>query len=184
MRNRLAIQVIVLLVACGTVGVAQEKAATCPMHKQHMEKEKEATGGDHNHLSEVNKRGDHVMGFSQEAATHHFRMTGDGGYIQVETNDSNDTTTRDQIREHLAIIARAFAKGDFEMPMLIHSQVPPGVPTMKRLASEIAYTFEETERGGRVRISTSNSEALSAIHDFLKFQIQDHQTGDPLTVAN
>jgi hypothetical protein len=40
------------------------------------------------------------------------------------------------------------------------------------------------ERGGRIRIETDSPEALAAIHDFLRFQIKDHETGDPLTVAN
>jgi hypothetical protein len=32
--------------------------------------------------------------------------------------------------------------------------------------------------GGRVRISTKNQDALNAIQDFLRFQIEDHDTGD------
>jgi hypothetical protein len=49
---------------------------------------------------------------------------------------------------------------------------------MSRLKSEIVYAFEGTERGGRIRITTQNAEALAAVHEFLRFQIQDHQTGD------
>jgi hypothetical protein len=67
--------------------------------------------------------------------------------------------------------------------MLIHGQTPPGVPVMIRLKDQIAYTFAATGRGGRVLIATSNPEALKAIQEFLKFQIADHQTGDPLTVS-
>jgi hypothetical protein len=37
--------------------------------------------------------------------------------------------------------------------------------------------------GGRIRIATESREALAAVHDFLRFQIKDHQTGDPLTVS-
>jgi hypothetical protein len=33
--------------------------------------------------------------------------------------------------------------------------------------------------GGRVRIATANRDALNAVHDFVIYQIQDHQTGDP-----
>jgi hypothetical protein len=51
---------------------------------------------------------------------------------------------------------------------------------MQRLKGEITYKYEKTERGGRVRITTQNPEALEAIHDFLKFQIADHKTGDPM----
>jgi hypothetical protein len=42
---------------------------------------------------------------------------------------------------------------------MTHSEVPPGVLAMQRLKAEIAYTFEETTRGGVVRIFTRNAEA-------------------------
>lgn len=38
--------------------------------------------------------------------------------------------------------------------------------------------FEESERGGRIQITTGNAEAVAAIHQFLRFQIADHGTGD------
>ena len=71
-----------------------------------------------------------------------------------------------------------FSKGDFSLPMFIHDQVPPGVPVMKEKRSEITYSFETLSAGGRVRIKTMNPQALEAIHTFLRFQIQDHHTGD------
>jgi len=39
-------------------------------------------------------------------------------------------------------------------------------------------TFEETERGATIHISTANSKALEAIYKFLRFQINEHKTGD------
>jgi hypothetical protein len=68
--------------------------------------------------------------------------------------------------------------------MLIHAQTPPGVPEMKRLKEKIQYEYKETERGGRVRISTSDLRAIAAVHDFLCFQIREHRTGDFLNVSN
>jgi len=130
----------------------------------------------------VDTRGDHAMGFSHEKTTHHFRLLKDGGAIEVEANDPRDKQSRDQIRMHLGHIAKMFAAGNFDTPMFIHDQTPPGVPVMERLKSDIAYKFEPTGKGGRVRISTSNAEATGAIHEFLKFQIKDHRTGDPLDV--
>jgi hypothetical protein len=133
--------------------------------------------------SGVNRRGDHAMGFSHEKTTHHFRLFTDGGAVEVEANDPKDTESRDQIRGHLKHIAQMFAAGNFEIPMLIHDQVPPAVPVMKRLADRIKYDFQESPRGGRVRITTENREAITAVHDFLKFQIKDHQTDDSLEVT-
>ena len=76
-----------------------------------------------------------------------------------------------------------FSNGDFDIPMLVHAQDPPGVEVMKQLKAEISYKFEQTRRGGRVRIASNNADAIKAIHDFLSFQIKEHMTGDPLEVV-
>jgi hypothetical protein len=52
------------------------------------------------------------------------------------------------------------------------------------LRQQIRYRYQETERGGRIRISSANAEAVQAIHAFLRFQISDHQTGDRTEVSN
>jgi hypothetical protein len=130
------------------------------------------------HHAGVTQRGDQVMGFSHQKTTHHFRLQPDGGSIEVEVNDPNDAASRQQISSHLQHIAQKFAVGDFAAPMLIHAQTPPGVATMKRLKAEISYQFEETEKGARIRITTRNAKAVAAIHQFLRFQIADHKTGD------
>lgn len=120
------------------------------------------------------------MGFSHEKTTHHFLIRADGGTIQVTANDAKDTESRDQIQMHLAHITTMFAAGDFNVPMLVHDKVPPGSEKMAALKSEIKYTYEKLPTGGRVRIVSKNADALAAIHEFLRFQITDHQTGDPL----
>ena len=134
------------------------------------------------HHNPVDQRGDHVMGFSHEKTTHHFLLTRDGGVIQVTANEAGDIESRDQIRMHLGHIAKMFAAGDFKAPMLVHDQVPPGVPVLEKLKAEVNYRFESLDRGGAVRITTKNPEALKAVHAFLQFQIKDHHTGDPGTV--
>jgi len=135
---------------------------------------------DKQHVDAVNERGDHAMGFSHEKTTHHFHLTADGGAIEVTANGSNDAASREQIRAHLSRIAKLFKEGDFSTPMLIHGETPPGVATMKQFNADISYTFETIEFGARVRIATANVEALEAIHEFLRYQIKDHHTGDSL----
>jgi hypothetical protein len=163
---------LILLIAL-TLGVfAQssqkpESQPECPMHATH---------------TQMNERGEKGMGFSQTATTHHFLLNPSGGVIQVEAKDSADSTNRNQIRMHLGHIAKAFQSGDFDIPMFVHDTVPPGVPEMKRLRKDIQYSFEETTNGGRVVISSANKEALEAIHRFLRFQIEEHKTGDPMDV--
>ena len=134
------------------------------------------------HHADVNKRGDQVMGFDHLKTTHHFLLKPDGGVIQVEANEPKDTQSRDLIRSHLTHVSHAFAAGDFSDPLAVHDKYPDGVPVMQRLKGEIRYTFEETPHGGRVLIKTANPQALDAIHQFLRFQVKDHQTGDGLNV--
>lgn len=135
------------------------------------------------HHGGVNQRGDHVMGFSHEKTTHHFRLYADGGAIEVTANSADDRESRDQIRMHLSHIAQMFADGNFKAPMLIHDRVPPGVPVLERLKAEVKYRYEDIDRGGRVRITTAHTEALAALHEFLRFQISDHATGDTETIT-
>jgi hypothetical protein len=135
------------------------------------------------HHQAVNERGDHVMGFSHEKTTHHFLLLKDGGAIEVEANDAQDMASRDQIRMHLGHIVGLFAAGDFNAPLLIHGVNPPGASTMKALREKIEYKYVDTGRGGRVRITTHDGKALKAVHEFLRFQIKDHQTGDTMPVS-
>ncbi|MFS8085012.1 MAG: hypothetical protein ACMG6H_05230, partial [Acidobacteriota bacterium] len=74
------------------------------------------------------------------------------------------------------------SEGNFAAPMLIHSRNPPGAEVMKQLKDNIKYEFVENERGAQIRISTNDAKALQAIYDFLRFQIKEHMTGDPLEV--
>lgn len=134
------------------------------------------------HAEGVDERGDRVMGFDHAKTTHRFLLYRDGGAIEVTANDRDDRESRDRIRKHLGHVARMFAAGDFKAPVLIHDRVPPGVPVMRRLKSEIKYDYEETGRGARVRVKTANAEALAAVHEFLRFQIEDHETGDATEV--
>jgi hypothetical protein len=61
--------------------------------------------------------------------------------------------------------------------------MPPGVSTLQGRRRELMYRYEELPAGGRVRISTSDPKALAAVHEFLRYQITEHRTGDALTVA-
>jgi hypothetical protein len=141
------------------------------------------------HLAQIEKegalkaRGAAAMGFDQDMAVHHFRLTRSGGVIQVEAASAGDETTRAAVGEHLRAIASAFAAGDFAAPRATHDETPPGVATLERLRKTIAYRFVETPQGGRVEIASSDRDAVAAIHEFLRYQIIEHHTGDRLTVG-
>ncbi|MGH9442679.1 MAG: hypothetical protein ACRD16_10440 [Thermoanaerobaculia bacterium] len=172
MRFRPGVTFIAAVVLGFAFCASADDMADCPMMKGGAR-----TPGDH--AREVATRGDGAMGFSHEKTTHHFRISAEGGAIEVSANAPSDTDSRGRIRMHLTHIARAFAKGDFAIPMLVHDTIPPGVSTMKRRRDAIVYRYEEIPGGARVVLETRDPDALDAIHDFLRFQIADHGTGDP-----
>jgi len=131
------------------------------------------------HRASVDHRHDAATGVGHQDAEHHFLLAKDGGSIRLEVKDASQVQARERIREHLQAIARSFAAGDFSTPMLIHDQLPPGVAVMKERRAEIRYSYSPSDRGGLVTIATGDASALTAVHDFLRFQIRDHGTGDP-----
>ena len=132
------------------------------------------------HAQGVDERGDKGMGFRHELTDHHFYLFPDGGGIEVEARDPKDAKSKEAIRTHMNMIAGMFAEGNFSIPMFVHHAVPPGVEKLKRLKKEITYTAENTPRGAQVRLTTKNADAIKAIHDFLRFQIEEHRTGDSM----
>ena len=136
----------------------------------------------HDRHAQMNARGHEAMGFDQNATTHHFYLYEDGGEIEVTVKDPKDKANLEAIRSHLPHIAQRFSAGDFSMPHFIHAQNVPGSDGMQRMRDRIAYAYEEVPNGGRVRITTRFASALSAVHAFLRYQITDHKTGDPLDV--
>lgn len=158
-----------LILCCGMQAMAQD----CPMHEQHQT-------NDAQHDNDMKQRGNEGMGFAQDKTTHHFLLSKDGGAIQVTANSADDQSSIDQIRMHLKHIANAFQSGDFDIPMFVHDQIPPGVPAMRNMKSAISYKYEDTDNGGRVVIRSKNADALAAVQEFLRFQIKEHKTGDAL----
>jgi hypothetical protein len=171
-----AVSLIVVVLVVGLHAPAQESTDQDNPHFQHKTG---STPMDHEAMME---RGEKGMRFSQTKTTHHFLLKSDGGVIVVSANDAKDSATRDQIRMHLSHIARSFSEGDFDIPMFVHDQMPPGVAVMKRLRRAIHYRFTPTDMGGQVVVSSDSPEAVEAIHEFLSFQMQEHKTGDPLKV--
>jgi hypothetical protein len=128
----------------------------------------------------LKKRGAAAMGFDQDATDHHFILEKDGGSIQVTVKATADATALAAVRDHLKTIAGDFARGDFGKPFATHNEVPPGVEGMTKAAAAIQCRYEEVAGGGAVRLRTTDAAALKAIHEFLRYQISEHRTGDSL----
>ncbi len=117
------------------------------------------------------------MGVDQYASAHIFEPRPDGGRIVLQMQEP-DTTGERIIRDHMRAIASAFSAGDFAIPGKVHGLANvPGTEVMSRLRDEISYAAGDLDRGGEVRLTSANREAVTAIHDFLAFQRMDHRAG-------
>jgi len=176
--NSIALGLALLLLASPTSAQEAKPADSMkdsPLHAQHMSQQ--------SHHATMESHGDQAMGFLHCKTTHHFRLMSDGGAIEVTANDANDHANTQAIRSHLSHITPMFGDGDFSAPMFTHDTVPPGVTTMKLMKSAIHYVYEDLPAGGRVRIQSADPIAVASIHDFLRFQIAEHETGDSVEVA-
>jgi hypothetical protein len=126
-------------------------------------------------------RGAQAMGFDQQRTVHHFLLYEDGGAVEISVKESGDRASLRAVRQHLQEIATLFKAGDFDKPAMTHGRQVPGTAEMTRLKNRITYRYAETPSGGRVRIVTRDADALAAVHAFLRFQIEEHHTGDSAT---
>lgn len=157
------------LAVAAAVAAAGAEDHACPMMAKKTQ-----------HQAAVDHRHEATTHVASASSVHHFGLAEDGGSIRLEATSDDDAETRDRVRTHLQHIARAFADGDFAMPAAIHDRVPPGVETMKARRDAIRYAYAESPRGAVVTIATKDAQALAAVHAFLRFQIEDHATGDTI----
>lgn len=118
-------------------------------------------------------RGQMGMGVDQRRSHHVFDDLPDGGRIKLQA-DSADSTAIAAIRAHLSTVASAFQAGNFSTPEFVHDGPVPGTDVMTARHTVIGYAFAALPRGGEVRITTHDPEALHAIHQFLAYQRQEH----------
>lgn len=99
-------------------------------------------------------------------ASRHFALNTQGGVIGIEASNLDDPVAADEIREQLAQLART------------------GVTELQRFRADIDYVYMPTAGGGELRIESRNDEALNAIHEYLRLQIRELQTGDSEDIRN
>jgi hypothetical protein len=150
--------------SCGLAGAAQAQHGAGHAHPPTADSA----------FAAVQARGKLVMGVDQYTSTHHFETLADGGRIELQRN-VDDSVGVATIRSHLQAVAKAFASGDFSAPAAVHMQTVPGASVMAARRSRIRYTFSPLPRGGQLRITTTDPEAVAAVGQFLAFQRTDHR---------
>jgi hypothetical protein len=125
-------------------------------------------------FAELQARGAEAMGVDQYTSSHVFEALPDGGRIVLQ-RDSSDAAGTTTIRAHMRDIAARFATGDFSIPGMVHARTVPGTDVMAARRAFIQYRADTLPRGAQVRIVTTDSAALAAVHAFLAFQRMDHK---------
>jgi len=136
----------------------------------------QADGAGEAEFAALQARGEAGMGVDQYASTHLFDALPDGGRIEFQY-DSDDPQGIEAIRSHLREIETAFKAGDFSTPAFVHAQNVPGTDVMAARREQIDYRYQDLPRGGQLRVTASDPEALQAIHEFMAFQRDDHRAG-------
>ena len=126
-------------------------------------------------LSRVTK----VSGFDSDRVHRHFYLLKNGGAVEITAKDPNDQGTAKAIQAFLKKECDFWAKGNFDMISNMYGKVPDGAPMMKKLRDDVTFAAVPEENGAVLRMLTVNPQAKIAIHDYLKFQIDQLKTGDP-----
>jgi hypothetical protein len=124
----------------------------------------------------MQSRGKVAMGVDQYTSAHIFEPRPDGGRIVLQ-RDSTDSVGTQAIRAHLAGIAAAFSRGEFDIPGFVHGGTVPGTAVMAEKRALITYTMDTLPRGAEVIIQSGDSSAVAAVHEFLAFQRHAHHAG-------
>jgi hypothetical protein len=132
-----------------------------------------AAGGQDSTFAAMQARGAEAMGVDQYTSSHVFESLPDGGRITLE-RDVPDSAGVAAIRAHMRTIAERFAAGDFAIPGFVHDTTVPGTAVMAARRDRITYVADTLPRGGQLRITTTDPEALAAVHAFLAFQRSAH----------
>jgi len=133
-----------------------------------------AQGSTDSSFAAIQKRGAMVMGVDQYTSRHTFDLLPDGGRISL-VRDTRDSAGVRAIRAHMQEIARSFAAGDFAHAFAVHQHELPGTDVMRQRRAAIQYSVDTLPDGGAVRITSSDSLAVQAIHQFLSAQRMEHQ---------
>jgi hypothetical protein len=86
--------------------------------------------------------------------------------LRVTVTDPNDTDGAGQVSIRLRNAAVRYARGEFS----IASSAAPGTAVMRQMRSRIIYTAHAIDGGAELIISSQDSKAIEAIHQFLQYQ--------------
>jgi len=129
---------------------------------------------------DLNSRFSKALGTDASHIIQHYYLVKNGGVIEFAAKDLSDSATISALQKYMEAQKDLFEKGKTDADADVHGKVPDGVPILKKLRNEITFFTVKNDDGGALRMFSTNDQARQAIQDFLKFQINEHKTGDPL----
>jgi hypothetical protein len=129
---------------------------------------------------DLNSRFSRALGTDAGKIVQHYYLVKNGGVIEFAAKDPNDSATVAVLQKYFETQKDLFEKGKNDADADVHGKLPDGVPILKKLRNEITFFAVKNDDGGALRMFSTNDQARQAIQDFLKFQISEHKTGDPL----
>ena len=169
--DRLAVLLLALSPLAASPSAAQDHATM-----DHAAHQAAPPAGNDSAFRALQQRGKGTMGVDQDASRHRFEDLPEGGRIELQMREA-DSAGIATIRAHLRETARQFTAGIFSAPEATHAMTVPGTTVMAAKKGKIQYAYHDLPRGGEVRITTTDAEALAAVREFLAFQRADHRTG-------
>ncbi len=129
---------------------------------------------------ELNSRFSKALGVDANKIVQHYYLVKNGGVIEFAAKDSSDNAAISAVQKYFETQKDLFEKGRNDADADVHGKIPDGMLILKKLRNEITFFAVKNEDGGALRMFSTNDQARQAIQDFLKFQINEHKTGDPL----
>ncbi len=148
---------------------ARAQSGSHPHHRHH---DSTQAGGDSAYAA-MQARGKQVMGVDQYSSVHVFDALPDGGRIELQRPEA-DSADVEAIRDHLRDLSRRFAAGDFSLPGMVHDEEVPGARTLAERRDHVHYEFRPLPKGGELRITSHDEQALAALREFMAFQRREH----------
>lgn len=130
---------------------------------------------------EMNARFSKALGVSLDKVALHYYLVKNGGVIELASKDPNDTATIEAIQKYLQTQKDLWEKGKDPVTE-VHGKAPESVNLMRKLRNDITFYTAKTDTGAVLRMFSINNQARGAIQEYLKFEIEEHKTGDPPTI--
>ena len=119
--------------------------------------------------------------YDRHRVVHHFYLYPDGGIMTLAVADPSDTETRKAVRAYVQRVSQLMVGGNLAR---LREQFGEGVPGLDRIAEARARKATLTVRssapdeGSHIIFTTADPQVLQGLHEFLRFQINDLNTGD------